>query len=90
MQKINKVQKGDFIKHVGGDFGIYFDGYRWLKFQCLGCLYATQKVNKRLNNGDMNAYQRKLFMSCLKNSDLFHDKNIHNEWLKNGKLVNKI
>lgn len=90
MDKTNKIQKGDFIKHVGGDFGIYFDGHKWLKFQCLGCLYATQKINKRLNNGDMTATQRRLFMSCLHDSDLFHNKDIHNAWLKNGKPVNKI
>ena len=87
MQKINK---GDFYKHVGGDFGIYFDGKKWLKFQCLGCLYATMSINKRLNNGDMSASHRKIFGSCLHDSDLFHNKEIHNKWFSDGKKLKRV
>jgi len=86
----NKIVAGDFYKHIGGDSGIYFDGKKWLTFECLGCLYASRKINTRLSNGNMTNKQRIIYKFSTKNSDIKHDKNLHNEWLTNGKKIMRI
>ncbi len=78
-----KTVKGSYIKACGGDFGLYFDGRKWVSFECLGCAIAKGLVipSLRLHNGDHQALNKRVGYNYTER----HDKAIHNEWLAKGK-----
>lgn len=81
---------GDFIKQVGGDAGIYFNGKTWIKFECLGCAYANKVLKNRLNNGDHRQLWNNRFGQTAADKGgmvLKHDPALHAFWLAAGKPV---
>jgi len=78
-------KKGDYIKGVGGDMGIAWNGKEWVSYQCQGCAIATGLIvpAQRLSNGDHPKPAKRIGYNYV----LRHDVKIHNEWLAAGKPV---
>ena len=83
-QKAPKYTKGNYVKAIGGDFGIYFDGYRWISFECVGCAFAQNLISKRLLNGDIPHQLRSRIGYKFETK---HNRAIHNSWVLAGKPV---
>lgn len=78
MQQTKNI--GDFIKVEGADWGAYWDGKKWMRFECLGCAYAAGVLTgKRLQRGSF------LYVKLGKNNQIKHTPAIHNKWLEQGK-----
>ena len=80
---ITKFETGTYIKAYGADWGLYFDGKKWISFQCLGCATAKGLVipSKRLSNGSHPKLMKRLGWDFAEK----HNKEIHNTWIQNGK-----
>lgn len=78
-----KIQKGSFIKACGGDFGLYFDGRKWVSFECLGCAIAKGLIVPalRLHNGSHPKLNKLAGYNFVER----HDKIVHKQWLASGK-----
>ena len=73
---------GDFIKVEGADWGAYWDGKQWVRFQCFGCAYAQGYLQgKRLSNGDFKTVK----VGPGAKNKIGHDVQVHNQWLRDGK-----
>jgi len=86
------IQQGDFVKQVGGDAGIYFDGKTWKKFECLGCGYALGMLKNRLPNGDYIRTWDAFFGKTAADKggySINHDVQVHKIWLGMGKPVHR-
>lgn len=78
-------RKGDFLKQIGGDAGIVFDGRSWLKFECLGCAYALGLLVRRLQNGDHTRLWTTHFGKTNAGCVVTHNSELHHSWLLAGK-----
>lgn len=76
------IKNGKFYKAVGGDHGMYWMSGKWHRFDCIGCMYASEilKPTDRLNGALPNSFK-----------DLpvehRHDVTLHANWLHNGKQI---
>lgn len=77
--------KGTYIKPEGANWGLYFNGKKWVSFECLGCVIAKGLIipSQRINPN--NRLNKKIG----RNFTELHDKEIHNQWLKDGKPYRK-
>lgn len=75
------MKKGDFIKVVGGDHGVRWNGRAWERFECVGCMYAQRLIVPT------NRLQGKyLPMDFSKMPVIYrHDVAIHRDWIRRGK-----
>ena len=78
-------KKGDYLKQVGGDSGIVYDGFNWVKFECSGCVLASGIALNRLQNGNHITVINRYFKN--QKTILHHDKELHNAWLQAGKPI---
>jgi hypothetical protein len=82
--------KGQWVKVTGGDQGIYFDGYKWIPFECVGCMFAKGiiKPTDRLQLVEKAVICNRLLNSRA-NNPLYikHDREIHNKWILDGKPI---
>ncbi len=87
MIKNKALRQGDYIKAYGADWGMYFNGKKWISFECLGCVVAKGLVvsSQRLSTADHPRLLQKIGHNFVEH----HDKQIHNQWLAAGKPVSK-
>lgn len=78
-----EIQKGDYVKAYGGNFGLYFDGKKWISFECDGCACAKGLINKsrRLSTADHPQLRKRIGYNFTER----HDKEIHNRWYQEGR-----
>lgn len=81
-----KLQTGAYVKATGADWGFYFDGKKWIQFECVGCVFALGLADPKLkeNFGDHTRLNWKKHNFVIR-----HDTNIHNNWLQTGKPYKK-
>ena len=85
-------KEGDFLKQVGGDAGIYYDGKTWIKFECVGCGYGAGVLKNRLPNGDHHFIWETHFGHTLADKGglvLKHSAAAHLQWIRMGKPVRR-
>ena len=77
-------KNGQFIKVVGGDFGVYFKSGKPIRFECIGCMYAEGilKPTDRIQGFLPQGFNMMPVMHR-------HDIAIHKKWLLDGKPILK-
>ena len=84
-----RATKGQWTKVTGGDSGAYFNGSRWVPFECIGCMIAKGLV-KPVDRINLTLAAHNSLKNRANDSEYIrHDKSIHNAWLKAGKPYNK-
>ena len=78
-----KRTKGDYVKAIGGDFGLFWNGQKWISFQCLGCEIARGNVvpSQRISLGDVPQLKSRVGY----NFESKHDIELHRRWFDSGK-----
>jgi hypothetical protein len=84
-----EAQRGDWTKETGGDGGIFYDGHRWLPFECVGCMHACGLINPLARRGGESfaMMQRILRDRAHNHNYMRHNRVIHNAWLAAGKPI---
>lgn len=82
-----RPRKGQWVKEVGGDSGAWFNGRKWVPFECLGCMFAQGiiKPADRLGGEAYPAMYRVLKARATNPDYMRHDKIVHNRWILAGK-----
>lgn len=84
-----RARKGQWVKQTGGDSGAWFNGRRWVPFECIGCMYAKGilKPTDRLGGEVFPTMYRVLKTRATDPGYVRHDKDVHNAWLQAGKPI---
>lgn len=83
------IREGSYYKVVGGDFGAFFDGHAWHTFDCHGCMIASSRIVPFFRIG-LPEVPRKVLKSIKPSGNEFkHDRELHNQWLRDGKPYRK-
>lgn len=75
------IKSGNFVKAAGGDFGAFWQGGRWHRFDCIGCMYA-QKILKPTDRLQGRALPVRFTQMEV---EYRHDSATHAAWLSAGK-----
>ena len=79
------MKKGEYHKVVGGYFGAVWNGKKWLRFDCDGCLFAAGIVHpsdRRQGPPTPKAIE------AMRDEVVYrHDRGLHSQWLRDGKPI---
>ena len=80
------LKKGEYYKVIGGYFGAVWDGRKWLRFDCDGCLFAAGIVHpadRRQGHATPKAIEAYESGPVVYR----HDAKLHGDWLREGKPI---
>lgn len=80
------MRKGEYHKVVGGNFGAYWNGRKWERFDCDGCMVAAGLVHpgdRRQGPPTPKAVEALRFGKVVHR----HNRELHSQWLKDGKPI---
>lgn len=80
------MRKGQYHKVVGGNFGAIWNGKKWERFDCDGCLAAAGIIHP---HDRFQGPPTPKAVEALRYGKVIHrhDRKIHSQWLKDGKPI---